>query len=189
MCYALIQIYLTHKSSSIAMHKRDTPTFLLQKVSMGFIFYVEQEDLNLTDEVGRVITGYRWEKFFKNTLNYNIQTVKEFYSNLINISQKNLEVFVRGRVVQYSERTLNMMLGVNEVDDSYKKLFEKADMMIWRCTYLIEKAEICQCLNTVHKKEICVIPNVMLMLDFFSYLFYVYFSHHLRICNDLCLGV
>lgn len=53
--------------------------------------------------------------------------VKKLYSNLTNTSQKKLEVLVQGKVVQYLERILDMILGMKEVDDSYWNIFQKED--------------------------------------------------------------
>lgn len=36
-------------------------------------------------------------------------------------------MFVRGRIMQYSKKTLNMMLGVKKKEDSYQSLFKNLD--------------------------------------------------------------
>lgn len=50
--------------------------------------------------------------------------VKEFYYNMVDTSSKRLEVIVRGKKVQYYEPTINLMLGVKNVRDTYQRLLE-----------------------------------------------------------------
>lgn len=44
---------------------------------------------------------------------------------MIKPSQKKLEVFLRGKMAQYLEKTLNMELRVKEFEELYQSLFEK----------------------------------------------------------------
>lgn len=53
--------------------------------------------------------------------------MKEFYSNLIDLTNKRIEVIIRGTKVVYSEATINMTLGLLENGDEYQELLEKYD--------------------------------------------------------------
>lgn len=65
----------------------------------GSIFNMDDDNLGVTDEVGRIITIHKWKKLCKHLNLYNMQIVKDFYSNMVNTSQKRLEVIVRGTMV------------------------------------------------------------------------------------------
>lgn len=52
--------------------------------------------MGLTDEIGRVIISHKWKKFCRHTNPYNMQIVKELYSNMVDIYQKTLKVILRG---------------------------------------------------------------------------------------------
>lgn len=93
------------------------------------IFDLEDWDLGLTDEIKYIIIEQQWKKFFKHPQPYNIQIMKEFYSNMSNTSQKKLEGLERGRLIQYSQKIINMVFGVKIMEDSYQSLIEKLDEM------------------------------------------------------------
>lgn len=76
--------------------------------------------MGLTDEIRRVIISHKWKKFCRHTNPYNMQIVKELYSNMVDIYQNALKVIVRGTKVQYSEGTINMALGVKSVETPTK---------------------------------------------------------------------
>lgn len=50
--------------------------------------------------------------------------VKNFYSNFVDTSSKRFKVIMCGTNVQYSEATINMMLELKNVGDTYQHLLE-----------------------------------------------------------------
>lgn len=69
----------------------------------------------------------KWVKFYKHPNPYNVQMVRGFYNNLVDTTDKRLEVVVRGTKEVYSEETINMVLCLNNVGDTYQHMLETSD--------------------------------------------------------------
>lgn len=91
------------------------------------MYDIEQEKCGLQGDIGRIIKTMRWTYFCKHPSQYNIQLVKEYYANLVDIPNKRLEMVVRGTKVVYSKETINMVLGFNNVCVTYQHLLETYD--------------------------------------------------------------
>lgn len=68
--------------------------FKIVHLEKGFIFNMEDDDLDLTDEIRCVITSHKWKKFCRHPNPHNMQIVKELYSYIVYTYQKRLEVIV-----------------------------------------------------------------------------------------------
>lgn len=66
-------------------------------------------------------------KFLKNPNPYNIQKVKEFYSNIVHTQNRRMKVVVKGTNVVYSEATIIMVLSLHNVSETYIHLLENSD--------------------------------------------------------------
>lgn len=78
-------------------HKCFTNYFIAKSVhsKIRFIYNMDDDDLGLPDDFGRIITSNKWRKFCKHPNHYNMQIVIEFYSNMANTSCKRMEVIMR----------------------------------------------------------------------------------------------
>lgn len=92
----------------------------------GFLMDFDHETLGLPSSIASLILMKKWGKFCQQPEAYNIQMVKEFYSNL-KPSNKKAEVMVRGFCVSYSEGTINMLYGLKRGDDIYQEILDRAD--------------------------------------------------------------
>lgn len=110
-------------------HQRFTNYFTAKSVHFerGFIYNMEDKNLGLPDDIWCIITNIKWRKFYKHPNPYNMKTVKDFYANLVDTSSKRLEVLEKGIKVQYSEKTINMMLRVKNMGDTYQSILENID--------------------------------------------------------------
>lgn len=86
----------------------------------GLLFDLEDEHLGLPGDLGCLIKTMKWMEFNKEKYPYNIQLVKEFCTNLINITSKKVEVRVRGVKVSYSGAKLNLVFGLNIIEDTIR---------------------------------------------------------------------
>lgn len=83
--------------------------------------------MGFPSDIGQIIKTMKWVKFYKNPNPYNVQMVRGFYTNLMDTTDKRLEVVVRGTKEVYSEETINMVLGLNNVGDTYQHILETSD--------------------------------------------------------------
>lgn len=93
----------------------------------GFIYNMDWVNMGVHGDIRRIIKTLKLTKFYRHPNSYNVQMVKEFYTNLVDTSNKINEVMVRGTKVVYSEETINMAMGLHNVGDTYQHLLETAD--------------------------------------------------------------
>lgn len=92
-----------------------------------FYFQLKDDDIGLTDDIRRIITSHECKTLCRHPNPYNMQTVEVSYSNMVDTSQKRVEVIARGAKLQCYEGTINMILGVKNMGDTYQKLLETVD--------------------------------------------------------------
>lgn len=82
-------------------HQCFTDYFAAMSVPLerGFIYNIDEENLSFPGDLGRIIKTLKWTKFCRQQNSYNFQTVKEFYSNMVDTSNKRMKVVVRGTKV------------------------------------------------------------------------------------------
>lgn len=85
-------------------HQRFTNYFsgMSMHSDRDFMFDMEYENLGFLGDIWLLIKAMKWTKFCKQPQSYNVQFMKEFYANLIEITSKKAEVEVRGVKVSYS---------------------------------------------------------------------------------------
>lgn len=88
---------------------------------------MEDDDIGLPVGIRRIIKSVKWNKFYTHPYPYNMQMLKNFYSNLVDTSSMRMVVIVRRTNVQFSKATINMMLRLNNVGDTYQHLLEAMD--------------------------------------------------------------
>ncbi|KAL5102568.1 hypothetical protein RYX36_006895 [Vicia faba] len=72
------------------------------------------------------INNKKWIKLCQHPNPYNVQLVKEFYSNL-NLANKNNEVMVMRIRVSFSGDTINMILRLRTMSNEYQAILSRAD--------------------------------------------------------------
>lgn len=93
----------------------------------GFVYNMEEDNLGLPEDIEWIIMTIKWIKFLKNPNPYNIQKVKEFYSNIVHTQNRWMKVVVKGTNVVYFEATISMVLSLHNVGDTYIHLLENSD--------------------------------------------------------------
>ncbi|KAL5053106.1 hypothetical protein RYX36_033788 [Vicia faba] len=93
----------------------------------GFVYDMEKENMGSTGDIGHLIKTMKWARFYMQPNPYNVQLVKEFYANLVDTTNKRLEVKVCRVKVSYSKATINMVLGLGNFDNTYQNLLETSD--------------------------------------------------------------
>lgn len=92
-----------------------------------FILDMQDENLGLPRDIGKLFKAIKWTKFFQQPQPYNTQIVKELYVNLVDTINKNDEVAMRGVKVSYSKGIVNMMFKLGDVEDIYQNLLVNFD--------------------------------------------------------------
>ncbi|KAL5081090.1 hypothetical protein RYX36_009511 [Vicia faba] len=92
----------------------------------GFTFDPKDENLGIPASIAFFIQSKKWHKLRQHPGSYNIQIVKEFYSNLKPANKKSV-VMVRGFEVSYSEGTISMMFDLKKVEEEYHDILSRAD--------------------------------------------------------------
>lgn len=91
------------------------------------MYKIKEENLGFLGDIGRIIKTMKWTRFCKHPSSYNIQMVKKFYANLVDTTNRRMEVVVRGKKVVYSKAIINMVLGLSNAGDTYQHLLETSD--------------------------------------------------------------
>ncbi|KAL5079039.1 hypothetical protein RYX36_007460, partial [Vicia faba] len=90
----------------------------------GFVLDNQEDNFGFLVDIGTMIRAKRWMMFCQQPLSYNTQLVKMIYANLADTNNIRAEVVIGGVSISYSDGRINMLFGLNTIEDRYQELLE-----------------------------------------------------------------